>query len=105
MTRNGGRAFALLHEGKRFLIKLLKDAEGFAADSFLKLYDRDDFDNTVLTASSYFSNEQPWFAVFMLLHLEDLHALFGVPLEDPYGLRWRLDFFCASSASSAPRRK
>ena len=65
MARNNERAYALFHEGKRWLAKLLKDAEGFSADSFLKPYDRDDFDNTVLTAGSQFSNEQPWFALFI----------------------------------------
>ena len=51
MKANGGRVFVALHEGKVLLNKVLHDAPGCDGQSLNKLYDRDEFSNTVPTAS------------------------------------------------------
>ena len=73
---------ALLHEMKRLLKSIVTDTAGNAADSVVKLYDRDDFSNAVVTQGSSFTNDHPWFVFFGATHLEDVHAVFGAPAED-----------------------
>eukprot|EP00973_Karenia_brevis_P037604 5189558-Karenia_brevis.AAC.1 len=93
MSGNGERCMAFLHEGKKVMKDILADAPGSRADSFVKLYDRDDYTNSVLNASSFFQNDFPCFVLYMALHLEDFFSLFGGEAEDPAGVRWRVDWF------------
>ena len=93
MSANGERCMALLHEGKKVMKDILADAPGSRADSFVKLYDRDDYTNSVLNTSSFFQNDFPCFVLYMALHLEDFFSLFGGEAEDPAGVRWRVDWF------------
>jgi hypothetical protein len=93
MSVNGERCMALLHEGQKILKDLLADAPGSRADSFVKLYDIDDYTNAVLSSGSHFQNDFPCFIVYMALHLEDYYSLFGADSEDPAGIRWRVDWF------------
>eukprot|EP00973_Karenia_brevis_P064668 8983277-Karenia_brevis.AAC.1 len=62
-----------MHEMRRLLAKVMKDEPGCSPDAVIKVYDRDDFNNSVLTQGSQFENEHPWFPWFGATHLEDVH--------------------------------
>jgi hypothetical protein len=79
---NGGRIMVALHEAKPLLTKIIHDSPGCDPQAFLKLFDRDEFSNTVLTAGSKFSEPNPWAVLFMAMHAEDGQELFG-PGQDP----------------------
>ena len=60
LQNNGGRLLVSLHEGKPLLSKILHDTPGCDPQALNKLFDRDEFSNTVLTSASKFSVRQPW---------------------------------------------
>jgi hypothetical protein len=93
MSANQERCFAILHETKRVLKAIVNDTPGNSPDSFIKLYDRDDFCNSVLGVGSKFINENPFFPLFGGSHLEDYHELFGTPTVDALGVHYRCDSF------------
>lgn len=93
MSTNQERCFAILHESKRILKGIVNDTPGNSPDSFIKLYDRDDFSNSVLGHGSKFSNDFPFFVFFGGAHLEDYHELFGTPAVDALGVHYRIDGF------------
>lgn len=90
---NEGRVYAALHEGKQLLHKVTTDAPGCDPQSLNKLYDRDEFSNSVLSAGSKFQVDQPWILIWMALHLEDLREIYAGGGKDPLGTFARFDFF------------
>jgi hypothetical protein len=64
MSVNGERCMALLHEGQKILKDLLADTPGFRADSFVKLYEGNDYTNAVLSSGPHFQNDFPCFVVY-----------------------------------------
>ena len=83
----------MLHETKKVVQAIVKDSPGNSPDAFIKLYDRDDFCNTVLGQGSKFINDNPFFVFFGGSHLEDYHEIFGTPMTDALGVHFRLDSF------------
>ncbi len=90
MRNNGGRVFVALHEGKILLLKVINDTPGCDGQPLNKLYDRDEFSNTVLTKGSQFQELQPWVVLFLAMHCEDLRDIFD---KDPLGIFNRFDWF------------
>lgn len=89
---NNGRLLVALHEGKILLSKVMRDQPGCDGQTLNKLYDRDEFSNTVLTAGSKFSCQQPWVLLWLAMHLEDIWELFSGG-KDPLGIFNRFDWF------------
>ena len=90
MSASDGRIYISLHEGKPLLSKVLHDTPGCDPQAFNKLYDRDEFSNTVLTSQSQFSIRNPWAVLWLAIHIEDVIDLFG-NCKDPLGARQSLN--------------
>ena len=69
MKANGGRIMVALHEGKVILSKVLQEVPGCDPQLLNKLYDRDEFSNSVLATASKFSERLPWTLFWLALDL------------------------------------
>ena len=97
-SQNEDCAYALLHEGKTFLAKVVAEAPGFDPQALNKLFDRDEVSNSVMTATSRFQMDRPWVVFFMALHLEELKHIFGGAAgKDSCAIFARFDFFHQAS--------
>ena len=73
------------------LNKILHDTPGCDPQALNKLYDRDEFSNTVLTKGSQFQEMQPWVVIWLAMHVEDMTELFGKE-KDPLSIFNRFDW-------------
>lgn len=96
LKSNNGRLMVALHEGKPLMSKVIHDSPGCDPQSLNKLFDRDEFSNTVLTAGSRFQEYYPWVVLWLAMHAEDMKDLFA-PGKDPLGIFNRFDWFARAA--------